>query len=237
MTLVGNVEKDLKAKSSKARALSCLRFFKTGKGQYGEGDVFMGVTVPDVRLMFKTYKDGVNLEDAEILLKNKFHELRLFGIFGLIYLYQKEKYPKKKIFDLYVENVGFGKGINNWDLIDTSADKIVGDYLYNHATKKEKSDFIKKYIISTDLWVRRMVVIASFYDIKKGDSQMTLLVCKILLNDKHDLIHKATGWMLREVGKRVSELDLVKFLNQHKPKMAKVSYRYAIERIKNSLTQ
>lgn len=233
MTVLGLIEKELKAKSSKSRALLCLRFFKTGKGDYGEGDIFMGVTVPDVRLIFKKYKDQITLEESQDLLKNKFHELRLFGAFGLIYLYQKEKYPKKKIFDVYVKNVGFSKGINNWDLIDTSADKIVGDYLYNEITAKEKSDFIKKHVVSPDLWVRRMVVIASFYDIKKGDSKMTLDVCKTLLSDKHDLIHKATGWMLREVGKRVSELDLVKFLNTHKPSMAKVSYRYAIERLKN----
>lgn len=233
MSLLDKLEKDLKSKSSKARAVLCLRFFKTGKGQYGEGDIFMGVTVPDIRLIFKTYKDEITLEDAEVLLKNKFHELRLFGLFGLIYLYQKEKYPKKKIFDLYVKNVGFSKGINNWDLIDTSADKIVGDYLYNEIGKKEKSEFIKNHVNSPDLWVRRMVVIASFYDIRKGDSRMTLSVCKTLLNDTHDLIHKATGWMLREVGKRVSGLDLVKFLNDNKPKMAKVSYRYAIERLKN----
>ena len=233
MSLLDSIENDLKSKSSKARAILCLRFFKTGKGQYGEGDIFMGVTVPDTRLVFKKYRDEITLEDAEVLLKNKFHELRLFGLFGLIYLYQKEKYPKKKIFDLYVKNVGFGKGINNWDLIDTSADKIVGDYLYNEISKKEKSEFIKNHINSSDLWVRRMVVIASFYDIRKIDSKMTLSVCKTLLSDKHDLIHKATGWMLREVGKRVSELDLVKFLNTNKPKMAKVSYRYAIERLKN----
>ncbi len=234
MTLIGKIEKDLKSKSTKARVLLCLRFFKTGEGDYGEGDIFMGATVPETRIIFKKYKDQVTLEDAKVLLKNKFHELRLFGVYGLIYLYEKEKHTKKEIFDTYVNNVGFSKGVNNWDLIDTSADKIVGDYLYNHVTKTDKNNFINICAYSPDLWIRRMIVIASFYDIKKGDSKMTLLVCKTLLNDNHDLIHKATGWMLREVGKRVSELDLVKFLNTNKSKMAKVSYRYAIERLKNS---
>ncbi len=230
MLLLESIEKDLKSKSSKARVLICLRFFKTGKGEYGEGDIFMGITVPDTRLVFKKYKDDLTLKDIKTLLQSKFHEMRFFGILGLIHLYQKEKYSNKEIFGVYVKNVGFKKGVNN-----SSADKIVGDYLYNHISKKEKSDFIKKHIASKDLWVRRMVVIASFYDIKKGDSKMTFEVCRLLLNDTHDLIHKATGWMLREVGKRVSELDLVKFLNTNKSKMAKVSYRYAIERLNKNI--
>ncbi len=234
--LLKKIEKDLKLKSSPSRALISLSFFKTGKGEYGEGDKFIGTTVPDTRLIFAKYKDLLTLDDANELLKNKWHEMRLIGTFVLIYFYQKDKFPKKEIVDAYLKNTGAGKGINNWDLIDTSADKVIGDYLYNHVSKKEKLEFINKYISSTDLWLKRMIVIASFYDIRKRDSKMTLYVCKKLLNDKHDLIHKATGWMLREVGKRVSELDLVKFLNTYRPKMAKVSYRYAIERLnKNNL--
>ncbi len=228
------INKSLKSLSTKPRKDICQSFFQTHKGGYGEGDIFMGVTVPDTRVICVKYKNDITLKEVQTLLKSKFHEERLLALFFLEYLYKKSKTKedKKKIFDIYIDNIGFGKGINNWDLIDTSAYKIGGDYIYNHLSKKELKDFTDLCMSHKDLWMRRMIVVATFYKIKQHDNKEIFYIAKKLLGDKHHLMHKAVGWMLRESGKRCSELDLVSFIRENKGKMSKITYSYAMERLR-----
>lgn len=228
------INKDLKTLSTKPRRDICQSFFQTHKGGYGEGDIFMGVTVPDTRLIFAKYKKDISLKETQELLKSKYHEERLIALFFLHHLYKKSE-DKKKIFDIYMDNVGFGKGINNWDLVDTSAYHIAGDYIYNFMNKKELKDFTDKCISHEDMWVRRVIVVATFYKIKIHENKQILYIAKKLLGDDHHLIQKAVGWMLRESGKRCSELDLVSFIRENKEKMSKVTYSYAMERLRGNM--
>lgn len=234
LTITQNITKELKLVSTKPRRDICQSFFQTHKGGYGEGDVFMGVTVPDTRKIFAKYKKDISLKDVQVLLKSKYHEERLIALYFLHHLYKISKIEndKKKIFDIYIDNVGFGKGINNWDLVDTSAYHIAGDFIYNHMNKKELKDFTDLCISHEDLWMRRMIVVATFYKIRQHDNKQIFYIAKKLLGDKHHLIHKAIGWMLRESGKRCSELDLVSFIRENKDKMSKVTYSYAMERLR-----
>lgn len=204
------------------------RFFKTGRGEYGFGDKFLGVPVPITRAEVKPFLKTSTLKDAEGLLKSTFHEDRLAGVFLLNYLYVENP---KKVFKVYVANTGFGKGINNWDLIDTSSEHIIGPYISDHMDPETRKVFIDKCTVSKDLWVRRMIVLASFYQIKKGNEKLTLYIAERLLNDTHDLIHKSVGWMLREVGKRVDRKLLVKFLKKFHTEMPRTMFRYAIEHL------
>lgn len=228
------ISKDLKLVSTKARKEGCQSFFQTHKGGYGEGDVFMGVTVPDTRKIFSKYKNHISLKETQELLKSKYHEERLIALFFLHHLY-KTGDDKKKIFDIYVDNVGFGKGINNWDLVDTSVYHIAGDYIYNFMNKKELKDFTDKCIGHRDMWMRRVIVVATFYKIKEHENKQIFYIAKKLLGDEHHLIQKAVGWMLRESGKRCSELDLIKFIRENKEKMSKVTYSYVMERLRKML--
>lgn len=228
------INKDLKTHSTKPRRDICQSFFQTQSGGYGEGDVFIGVTVPDTRKIFAKYKKDISLKDVQVLLKSKYHEERLIALYFLHHLYKISKIEndKKKIFDIYIDNVGFGKGINNWDLVDTSAYHIAGDFIYNHMNKKELKDFTDMCIGHNDMWMRRVIVVSTFYKIKEHENKQMLYIAKKLLGDKHHLIQKAVGWMLRESGKRCSELDLIKFIRENKEKMSKVSYSYAMERLR-----
>jgi 3-methyladenine DNA glycosylase AlkD len=225
------ISKDLKFLSTKHRRDICQSFFQTHKGGYGEGDVFIGVTVPDTRIICAKYKKDISPDETKTLLKSRYHEERLLALFFLEYLYKKTE-NKKEIFDIYIDNVGFSKGINNWDLVDTSAYKIVGDYIYNYMKAKELKDFTDKSISSEDLWVRRVIVVATFYKIKMHENKQIFYISKKLLGDKHHLIQKAIGWMLRESGKKCSELDLIKFIKDNKDKMGKITYSYAMERLR-----
>ncbi len=227
------ISKDLKKLSTKPRRDVCQSFFQTHKGGYGEGDIFMGVTVPDTRKIFAKYKNGITLKEVQQLLKSKYHEERLIALFFLHHLYKNSK-DKKKIFDIYIDNVGFGKGINNWDLVDTSAYHIAGDYIYNHMNKKELKDFTDSCIDHKDMWMRRVIVVSSFYQIKNHSNEEIFYISKKLFKDEHHLIHKAIGWMLRESGKRCSELDLISFIRENKEKMHRVTYSYAMERLRKS---
>ena len=231
------ISKDLKKLSTKPRRDICQKFFQTHKGGYGEGDVFMGVTVPDTRKIFAKYKNGITLKEVQQLLKSKYHEERLIALYFLDYLYKKSKTKdeKKKIFDIYIDNVGFKKGINNWDLVDTSAYHIAGDYIYNFLNKKELKDFTDKCISHKDMWMRRVIVVATFYQIKNHSNKEIFYISKKLFKDEHHLIHKAIGWMLRESGKRCSELDLISFIRENKEKMNRVTYSYAMERVRRSI--
>lgn len=198
------------------------RFFKTGKGEYGEGDVFVGLTTPESRKLVFKYKD-LPYQEIKKALKGKFHEERLIGLLLLVLRYQKgSEADKRTAYEIYINNT---KYINNWDLVDVTAEKIIGPYL----EEKDKS-LLYKFAKSKNLWERRIAIMSTFHYIKQGDSSETLKIAEILLHDKEDLIHKAVGWMLREVGKRCGEEVEEKFLKQHYQTIPRTMLRYAIER-------
>lgn len=234
--IIRKISQDLRLVSSKQRRELCQSFFQTHKGGYGEGDVFLGITVPDTRAICAKYKKEMSLEDTVTLLKSKYHEERLLALFFLIHFYKtaKTNEDKKEIFDIYIDNVGFSKGINNWDLVDTSAYHIAGDYIYTCLTKKELKDFTDWCIQHDDMWMRRVIVVATFFKIKQHDNTQILYIAKKLLQDKHHLIQKAIGWMLRESGKRCSELDLVAFIKNNREKMSGITYGYAMEHLRKT---
>lgn len=224
---VEHIYKDLQSVASNKRAIGSSRFFKTGAGEYGEGDLFLGVTVPEQRKIAKKYID-IDGSEIKALLASPYHEMRFVGVLCLVGQYKDNP---NKIFKLYVQHVGAKKGINNWDLIDVSSEHIVGPYISEHMTHEERVSFIDKSISSKDLWVNRMIILASFYQIKKGNEKMTFYIAERLLHHKHDLMHKAVGWMLREVGKRVDRKVLIGFLNIHTKNMPRTALRYAIEHL------
>jgi 3-methyladenine DNA glycosylase AlkD len=236
-TILQKIHIELKNLSTQKRKEGCQRFFKTGKGEYAEGDIFLGATSPDSRSLFSKYKKDLKLSDAKKLLQSRYHEERFIALISLEYLYKstKNKENKKEIFDIYIDNVGFKKGINNWDLIDISAYKIVGDYIYTYLNKKELKEFTDRCIEDKDLWIRRMIVVASFFKIRDHSNVEIFYIAKKLLTDKHHLIHKALGWMLRESGKKCSELDLIKFIRDNRESMSGVTYSYAMEKLKKMI--
>jgi 3-methyladenine DNA glycosylase AlkD len=207
--------------ANKEKAKILQGFFKTGPGQYGEGDVFLGITVPVIRKLAKECR-GTTVADAVQLLKSSIHEERLFALFLLVSAYSKgDESLKKKIYTLYLKNTRY---INNWDLVDLSAPNIAGNYLEDKS-RKPLYEFAK----SRDLWKRRIAILATFSFIRQNDFLDALKISKILIADDHDLIHKAVGWMLREVGKRNLSAE-EKFLLQYYKKMPRTMLRYAIER-------
>lgn len=199
------------------------RFFKTGKGQYGEGDVFLGIKVPVTRSIAKKYYNEISLDDFSGLIKNKYHEVRLLALLILVFQYEKEIYDKKNIIDLYLQNVRY---INNWDLVDLSAPKILGVFVY----KNQDFNCIENLANSNHLWSERIAVVSQLYLIKKGEFDQIIALCEKFLPHKHDLMHKSCGWMLREMGK-VDEESLCEFLNKHHKNMPRTMLRYAIERL------
>lgn len=198
------------------------RFFKTGPGEYGEGDKFLGVTVPNTRKVAKLGKD-LPLSEVTKLLHSVWHEDRLLALIMLVNQFKKsEKDGKKAIYDLYLTNTAY---VNNWDLVDTSASNIVGGYLFAYPNQKT----LKNLATSSLLWERRIAMIATLYFIVQGSSKECIEIATILINDTHDLMHKAVGWMLREMGKRVSPDQLRDFLEDHAATMPRTTLRYAIE--------
>ena len=207
--------KDLK----RAKLLS--GYFKTKKGEYAEGDIFLGLTVPISRKIAKKYKT-LKLKDIRVLLKDKIHEYRLVGLFILVDKFQRgDDVTKKKIAEFYLKNKN---GINNWDLVDLSAPRILGEYYFD----KNKSIFYK-LARSKNIWDKRIAVLSTFTFIKNNNFVDSLKIAEILINDKHDLIHKAVGWMLREVGKKDLKTE-EGFLKKYYKKMPRTMLRYAIEK-------
>lgn len=214
------LKSDLKKAENPEKAKLLQRFFKTGKGEYAEGDIFLGVMVPETRKVAVKHKD-LSLKDVENLLKSNFHEERLCALLLLVHNYQQHEEKREEIFNFYLKNT---KYINNWDLIDLSCHKIIGHYLSD-----KNRDILYKLAKSDNLWERRIAIISTAYFINKKDFSDTLKISKILLHDKHDLIHKAVGWMLREIGKRdVSVLE--SFLKKHYKNMPRTMLRYSIEK-------
>lgn len=197
------------------------KFFKAFPGYYGEGDKFIGVTVPNQRKVARRFKD-LSLSEIQSLLEEDVHEYRLTGLFILIHKYEKgNQQEKREIVDFYIKSVD---RINNWDLVDSTAYKILGPYLID----KDKW-ILYNFAQSNHLWKQRISIIATFYFIKNGQYEDTLEISKILLNHEHDLIHKAVGWMLREIGKRDKKVE-VEFLKKYYKKMPRTMLRYAIEK-------
>ena len=219
-----NLTTALKEKANPEKAKVLQRFFKTGKGQYGEKDIFLGLMVPETRMIAKEFSD-INLKAVELHLDSKYHEERLAALLILVEKFKKAD-NKKEIYDFYCNNV---KKVNNWDLVDLSADKIVGAYLID----KDKK-ILYKMANSDNLWERRVAIISTFAFVKSGKFEECFKVSELLLNDEHDLIHKAVGWMLREVGKRDQEAE-EKFLKKHYKKMPRTMLRYAIEKFPEDL--
>ncbi len=218
---LSEIHDELMQLANKEIAAHSQRFFKTGKGQYGEGDVFLGIRVPVLRKLIKKYR-GISLAEIEKLLKSKFHEERLLAVLMLVNIFQTcSKEDKKAVFDMYLKNTLF---INNWDLVDISAANIVGSYLHD----KDKA-VLYELVGSENLWERRISIISTFYFIKQNEFEHTLKIAEMLLGDNEELIHKAVGWMLREVGKRRIEAE-EKFLKEHYKDIPRIMLRYAIER-------
>jgi len=213
---------ELRFAANKEKARSLGRFFKTGKGEYGYGDKFLGVMVPKQRLLVKKYWHDISLDEVCQLLQSKFHEERLTALLILVRKFEKgDDKTRQKIFRLYLNNT---QRINNWDLVDLSTPNIVGAYLQNKNRK-----IIYKLAKSKNLWERRISVLATFAFIKDGDAKDALKIAELLLADQHDLIHKAVGWMLREIGKRCSQEIEEEFLRKHHKIMPRTMLRYAIE--------
>jgi 3-methyladenine DNA glycosylase AlkD len=222
------VHKRLKKLGNKEHATVSQRFFKTGPGEYGEGDIFIGIRVPVLRKLVKEYKD-LPVSDIKILLRSPLHEERLFAILLFVRKFETgDDDIKKNIYDLYLKSTEF---INNWDLVDTSAEHIVGAYL----TDKSKRP-LYRLAKSNRLWERRIAIMATFHFIKRREFSETLKISNMLLADRHDLIHKATGWMLREIGKRDLKTEET-FLKVHYKKMPRTMLRYAIEKFSEKKRQ
>ncbi len=201
------------------------RFFKTGVGQYGAGDLFLGIRMPVLRALARDMKDA-GLEVALPLLKSSWHEARAVALMLLVRLYQRgDEKTQKRIAALYLKHTKF---INNWDLVDMSAEHIVGGWLADNPASRKQ--ILTRLAKSTSLWERRIAILATFHYIKQGDVTETLRIAKLLLKDEEDLIQKAVGWMLREVGKRVGEQEEESFLKRHYRDMPRTMLRYAIER-------
>lgn len=218
---LAEIRKTISKQKNPAQAIILQRFFKTGKGEYGEGDIFYGIKVPEQRIIAKQFKD-LSLDSLKTLILSKVHEERLIAAFILVDQFKSGDEKKKKIiFNFYLKN---RKGINNWDLVDLSAPKIIGAYLID----KEK-DLLYKFAHSKDLWEKRISIISTQAFIREHFFEDSLIISEILLHDKHDLIHKAVGWMLREIGNRDLETE-EEFLKKHYKIMPRTMLRYAIEK-------
>ena len=214
------LKEELAKKANQDKAKILQRFFKTGKGEYGEGDIFLGITVPESRKIAKKYSD-LSYNNIRNLLESKIHEERLIALLILVNNYNKNIEKRNEIFDFYIENIN---NINNWDLVDLTADKIVGSFLF----EKDKN-ILYKLAKSSNLWEKRIAIISTFHFIKNNEFSDTLKIAEILLNDKRDLIHKAVGWMLREIGKRNLKVE-EEFLKKYYKNMPRTMLRYAIEK-------
>lgn len=231
MSVYKEVESRMCALADEAEAKKLMRFFKTGKGEYGEGDVFLGIKVPVTRSIVREYRQNADMEDVEMLTASAWHEIRLAGFLLLIEIYKAFKKRKdadgcRRVVDLYISLIPKG---NNWDLVDLVAPKILGDWLVdNPACRHILYQFATMHGC---LWHQRVAIVANWTIIRSGDFDDTFKIASIFLDHKHDLIHKASGWMLREVGKRGGKTELLAFLDKNAPKMPRTMLRYAIEKL------
>lgn len=218
------VKKELISLANPEKAVILGRFFKTGKGQYGEGDLFLGIKVPDQRKVAQSFRK-LELPELKKLLGEPEHECRLTALMILVDRYSGETAElREDIYRFYLDNT---KHINNWDLVDLSCDKIVGRHLYSTGTDRS---ILYELAAGRNLWEQRIAIISTFWFIRNREFTDTLRLCEYFLNHKHDLIHKATGWMLRETGKRnINELR--GFLDRYAAVMPRTMLRYSLEKL------
>lgn len=218
--------KEIKSYENKPQASLLQRFFKTGPGQYGAGDLFLGLKVPLQRLLARKYT-YLPLRDIDKLLASKIHEFRLIGLLILVDKYEQaaSRGDKKRIVDFYLAHTS---RVNNWDLVDLSVYKILGDFLL---AEKEALKILRRLARSHNLWERRMAMVSTYAFIRKGQAEKTIKIAEELIKDEHDLMHKAVGWMLREMGKRIDKKILLDFLDKHYRQLPRTTLRYAIERL------
>ena len=231
MKSVDDIKQALEILSIPEKAEFFPRFFKTGKGEYAEGDLFIGVKVPDQRSVAKEFYSKISLEELGELLSSKIHEHRLTALLILVHQFEKtkEKIKQKEIIDFYLKHI---KHINNWDLVDTSCYKILGRYCFEN----QDSKLLDKLSESENMWEKRMAIVATMHHIKKGQFELTKNFALKNLKHPHDLMHKANGWLLREMGK-MNEKELLDFLNLHYKEMPRTCLRYAIEKFDEELRQ
>jgi 3-methyladenine DNA glycosylase AlkD len=218
--MLTSIAKELRDASDPARAVSSSKYFKTGKGDYGEGDVFIGLTVPQQRAIAKKYID-LPYKDIEDLLASHIHEFRMTGVMILVERFKAQPDTRKAVYEFYMNQL---RAVNNWDLVDESARDIVGAYLYDK-TRKPLYTLARSRV----LWERRVAIVATHYFILKHQFADTMAIAKILIHDKHDLMHKAVGWMLREVAKQ-NKTVVESYLRKHIRVVPRTTLRYAIER-------
>jgi 3-methyladenine DNA glycosylase AlkD len=223
------VEK-LRSMSNDQKAKEMARYFKTGYGEYAENDVFLGIGTPEIHNIAKQYFKEITLSQTALLLKSKCHEIRRAGVEILVLKMEKEidEHKRHKILLCYLNNID---GINNWDLVDASAPNLLGAFIDN----KDKS-ILYDFVVSDNLWKQRIAIMATFYFIRKGNFEDTLAIAEMLIDNKHDLIHKAVGWMLREIGKRDVETQL-KFLDKYAAQLPRTALRYALEKFDADLRE
>jgi 3-methyladenine DNA glycosylase AlkD len=222
--MLNELIKELRESANPEQAKNLQRFFKTKKGEYGEGDIFLGIKVPIQREIVKKYWKNIHFKEIQELLDSKIHEERLIGLLILVEKYKKSKKDKikqREIYEFYLKNTN---RINNWDLVDLSAPNIVGDF-----SRTDGTEILKFFAKSKNIWERRIAIVATHAFIRNRIFGETLAIAEMLIKDEHDLIHKAVGWMLREVGKRNQEV-LEIFLKDRYKEMPRTMLRYAIEK-------
>lgn len=229
MTTAENWKNEILKKANPEKAKILSGFFKTGKGQYGEGDIFLGLTTPQNREIAKKYYNA-SFETILELLQSPYHEFRASALFALVLRFKKnkDKSTRNEIVDFYLSQTQY---INNWDLVDLSCEYILGEYLLNHP-----HDILFTLSDSSNMWEQRIAIVSTLTFIRNNQFETTLTLAEKYLSHKHDLIHKATGWMLREVGKRNIEA-LKNFLNAHAQNMPRTTLRYAIEKLSSEERQ
>lgn len=235
MSFLREFHQAFQAAADPQQAKNLARFFKTAKGQYGEGDLFLGLKVPQTRSLVAEYKDKLSLQEVETILDSPYHEIRLAGALLLVTFFEESQKIKdivamKKIYQLYLKN---SKKINNWDLVDLSAAKIVGAYLIENSSALKDLENLCR---SENLWQKRIAILSTWPFIKAGKLDFALKYLQKFLAEEHDLLHKAVGWMLRELGKADQEV-LLNFLEKHYDELSRMTLRYAIERIEERQRQ
>jgi len=224
------IKEELQKYIKEEKAAFFPKFFQAFEGGYGEGDLFLGVVVPDQRKVAKKYYKLVSMKEIEELLNGPYHECRLTALFMMVYKFEKAKdeSEREEIVSTYLNNID---AVNNWDLVDASAPQILGAYLWD----KDKS-LLYEMARTPDLWKQRIAIMSTFYFIKQDKFDDTLRIAEILLNHEHDLIHKAVGWMLREIGKRNFDVEY-NFLKENYKVMPRTMLRYAIEKFEPELRE
>jgi 3-methyladenine DNA glycosylase AlkD len=226
---ISSIQSRLRKLSDPKQAKLLQGFFKTGPGEYGEGDIFLGIKVPQTRAVAKEFYKSISLKDLSGLIRSKYHEERLLALIILVLQYPKAPLKdKERIYKFYLANTRY---INNWDLVDLSALYIVGAFLAD----KDRSE-LYRLAKSALLWDRRIAILATFHFIRNNDFADSLALAEIFIPEKEDLMHKASGWMLREIGKRdIRKLEA--FLDKHATKMPRTMLRYAIEKFPDDKRQ